>query len=63
LDEFLLFIEELFLLYNIGLLGYILRKQKILPEVTEKVLTAGILNVIFPTLILFGMYVSFSVEN
>jgi predicted permease len=63
MDHFLFFIQELLLLYSIALLGYILRKQKVLPSGTEKVLTSIILNVTLPALILFGMDVSFSVEN
>jgi malate permease and related proteins len=57
------FIQELTLLYSIAVLGYMLRKKEILPHGTEKVLTAVILNVTLPALILFGMDVSFSIEN
>lgn len=63
MNQFTFFIQELSLLYSIGLLGYILRKKDILPKGTEKILTAVILNVTLPALILFGMDVSFSAEN
>ncbi|MBY6037473.1 AEC family transporter [Fictibacillus nanhaiensis] len=63
MGPFILFIQELLLLYSIALLGYILRKRNILPPGSEKVLTALILNVTLPALILFGMDVPFSMEN
>jgi malate permease and related proteins len=63
MNQFAHFTQELTLLYSIALLGYMLRKKEILPEGSEKVLTAVILNVTLPSLILFGMDVTFSVEN
>ncbi|ANX14269.1 hypothetical protein ABE41_019825 [Fictibacillus arsenicus] len=63
MNQFAHFTQELTLLYSIALLGYMLRKKEILPEGSEKVLTAVILNVTLPALILFGMDVAFSVEN
>jgi malate permease and related proteins len=63
MDHFLLFFQELSLLYSIGLLGFILRKRQVLPEGTERVLTAVILNVTLPALILYGMDVPFSIKN
>jgi malate permease and related proteins len=63
MDHFLLFFQELSLLYSIGLLGYILRKRQVLPEGTERVMTAVILNVTLPALILYGMDVPFSIKN
>ncbi|MDM5314583.1 AEC family transporter [Fictibacillus sp. b24] len=57
------FIQELTLLYSIALLGYILRKKEILPPGSEKTITAIILNVTLPALILFGMDVPFSFDN
>jgi malate permease and related proteins len=63
MNQFASFIQELTLLYSIAVLGYMLRKKEILPQGSEKVLTAVILNVTLPALILFGMDVSFSVEN
>jgi malate permease and related proteins len=63
MNQFAHFTQELTLLYSIALLGYMLRRKEILPEGSEKVLTAVILNVTLPALILFGMDVPFSVEN
>lgn len=63
MNQFAHFTQELTLLYSIALFGYMLRKKEILPEGSEKVLTAVILNVTLPALILFGMDVTFSVEN
>lgn len=63
MNQFTHFTQELTLLYSIALIGYMLRKKEILPEGSEKVLTAIILNVTLPALILFGMDVAFSVEN
>jgi malate permease and related proteins len=63
MNQFAHFTQELTLLYSIALIGYMLRKKEILPEGSERVLTAVILNVTLPALILFGMDVTFSVEN
>ena len=63
MTDFVPFILELSLLYSIALLGYILRKKEVLPQGSEKILTAIILNVTLPALILYGMDVPFSVEN
>ncbi|MCM3720083.1 AEC family transporter [Fictibacillus phosphorivorans] len=63
MNQFAQFTQELTLLYSIALIGYMLRKKDILPDGTERILTAVILNVTLPALILFGMDVSFSVEN
>jgi malate permease and related proteins len=63
MNQFAHFTQELSLLYSIALIGYTLRTKAILPEGSEKVLTAVILNVTLPALILFGMDVTFSVEN
>ncbi|MBH0162175.1 AEC family transporter [Fictibacillus sp. 26RED30] len=57
------FMQELTLLYSIALLGYILRKKEILPSGSERTISALLLNVTLPALIIFGMDVSFSIEN
>ncbi len=57
------FIQELTLLYSIALIGYILRKKEILPPGSERTLSALLLNVTLPALIIFGMDVTFSIEN
>lgn len=55
-----LFLQEMLLLYCIGLLGFIARKQSILNENANEVLTHLILYITLPALIIFSMDVSFS---
>ncbi|MCR8644465.1 AEC family transporter [Paenibacillus sp. N1-5-1-14] len=59
----LTFIQELVLMYMIGLLGYLLRKKGILQSGSEGVLTSLILYVTLPALILYGMDIPFSITS
>ncbi|NWQ40270.1 AEC family transporter [Bacillus sp. EB106-08-02-XG196] len=55
-----LFLQEMFVLYGIALLGFIARKKGILIDHANDVLTQLILNVTLPALILFSLDISFS---
>lgn len=56
-----LFLQEMLLLYLLGLLGFIARKKGILNIHANEVLTQLILYITLPALILFSLDVSFSV--
>lgn len=55
-----LFLQEMFALYGIALLGFIVRKNGILNDHANDVLTQLILNITLPALILFSLDISFS---
>ncbi|USK53254.1 AEC family transporter [Cytobacillus solani] len=56
------FLQEMFVLYGIGILGFIVRKKGVLNEHANDVLTHLILSITLPALILFSLDISFSVD-
>jgi malate permease and related proteins len=55
-----LFLQEMFVMYGIALLGFIARKKGVLNDHANDVLTQLILNITLPALILFSLDISFS---
>ncbi|MFP7296187.1 AEC family transporter [Neobacillus niacini] len=55
-----IFFQEMFVLYGMALLGFLIRKKGILNEHANDVLTQLILNITLPALILFSLDISFS---
>lgn len=56
------FLQEMFVLYGIGILGFIVRKKGVLNEHANDVLTHLILSITLPALILFSLDISFSFD-
>lgn len=56
------FMQEMFVLYAIALLGFFIRKKGILNENANDVITRLILYITLPSLILFSLNISFSFE-
>lgn len=54
------FLQEMFVLYGIAILGFIVRKKGILNDSADDVLTKLILYITLPALILFSLDISFS---
>lgn len=62
MESITLLAQELFMLYGIGLIGYITKRKRILNEHTDLVLTQLILYITLPALILFSLDFPFSSE-
>lgn len=61
-STFVLFFEELVVLYGIAVLGYLAKKKRILNQAADQALTQILLYITLPCLILFSMNLSFSAE-
>lgn len=62
MDSTGVFLQEMFMLYGIAVVGFFARKSGILKENANDVLTQLILNITLPALILFSLDISFSLS-